>query len=83
MVRILSSEDVKNKPVEVNYAEGEWAYYFQIIGIGPTTMAQENFQPTNLPARIPGYFASGNKEEIREFIHKLVDSAFKALEENK
>jgi hypothetical protein len=72
----------KDKPVEVNYGAGEWTFYFQLVGIGPQTMAANNNLPWDLPNNVAGHFISGEKEEMKAFIHSLVDTAFKQLEES-
>lgn len=83
MPRILTSDEIKDKSVEVNYDAGEWAFYFQLVGIGPNTMAEENFRPEKIPFRVPGYFISGNKEEAKAFMHSVIDAAFETLKEKK
>jgi len=85
MTSIISNQDIKNNPnikMPVNYSGEEWAFYFQLVGIGPQSMEKNNFAPWEVPSQVPGYFISGNKEELKAFMHSLVDTAFGQLEKD-
>jgi hypothetical protein len=74
----MNEKELQNQKITLN--KEERLVYMKLIGIGPKTLADNSNVVSAVPAKVDGFFISGEQKTLREALHKLVDMACDALE---
>jgi hypothetical protein len=75
---ITNEKDLQGQKITLN--KDEQVMYIKVIGIGPKTLEANECVVSGIPAKVDGFFITGDKNVLRGALHKILDMACDAQE---